>query len=156
MQMSQQPNREECTMRLTMRTNLAMRVLMFCAVNTGVTVRKQDIAASCNASENHLAQVIHLLAQKGYLRTVRGRGGGVRLGRAAETIRVGEVFRAFEADLPFAECFAEGNTCPLAGACQLRCVLTEALAAFYGTLDRVTLRDLVAGNNPLGALLRVA
>lgn len=143
-------------MRLTMRTNLAMRVLMFCAVNTGTTVRKHDIAASCNASENHLAQVIHLLAQKGYLRTVRGRGGGVRLGRPPEAIRVGEVFRAFEADLPFAECFAEGNTCPLAGVCQLRCVLTEALGAFYGTLDKVTLQELVAGNNPLGALLRVA
>jgi Rrf2 family nitric oxide-sensitive transcriptional repressor len=156
MQWSHPGNRKECAMRLTMRTNLAMRVLMFCAVNAGVTVRKQDIAATCNASENHLAQVIHLLARKGYLRTVRGRGGGVRLGRAAETIRVGEVFRTFEAELPFAECFAEGNTCPLAGACQLRCLLTEALAAFYGTLDTVTLRDLVAENSPLDRILKVA
>ncbi|MFN6976581.1 MAG: RrF2 family transcriptional regulator [Gemmobacter sp.] len=143
-------------MRLTMRTNLAMRVLMFCAVNPGRTVRKQDIAASCNASENHLAQVIHLLAQKAFLTTVRGRGGGLRLAAPPEAISVGAVFRALEATLPFAECFADGNTCPLVGACRLRCTLGTALEAFYGALDTVTLRNLVDENADLDRLLRVA
>jgi len=118
-------------MRLTTRTNLAMRTLMFCAANQGTIVRKQDVAATCNASENHLAQVIHLLAQNGFLRTVRGRAGGLLLGRPAEEIKVGEVFRNFEAVLPFTECFAGGeNACPLVGACRLQCVLSDALKAF--------------------------
>lgn len=144
-------------MRLTTRTNLAMRTLMFCAANPGRTVRKSEIAQTCNASENHLAQVIHLLARAGYLKTVRGRSGGLTLGRRAEDIRVGEVFRSFEAVLPFTECQAgPTNTCPLIGCCTLKCVLQEALDAFYAVLDRTTLRDLVTGNTELVHLLKVA
>lgn len=144
-------------MRLTTRTNLAMRTLMFCAVNPGRTVRKTEVAEACHASENHLAQVIHLLAQKKYLHTVRGRAGGLMLGRAPETIIVGEVFRSFEAVLPFTDC-SEGaaNSCPLVAACRLRCLITDALGAFYAELDRVTLADLVTGNDDLHALLKVA
>ncbi len=144
-------------MRLTTRTNLAMRTLMFCAVNDGRTVRKQEVAAACNGSENHLAQVIHLLAQRGFLHTVRGRSGGLRLARSMDDIRVGEVFRTFEAAVPFTECFDTAeNRCPLAGCCRLKCALADALDAFYGTLDKLTLRDMIEGNNELGDLLKVA
>lgn len=145
-------------MRLTTRTSLAMRTLMFCAANPHRIVRKHEIAAACNASENHLAQVIHTLGQKGYLATLRGRSGGLQLGRTPQSIRVGDVFRDFESCLPFAECFGapEDNSCPLAGACGLRCVLVEALAAFYTRLDQTTLADLVEGNSELCGLLAVA
>lgn len=143
-------------MRLTIRTSLAMRTLMFCAVNPGRTVRKHEVALACGASENHLAQVIHLLARKGFLRTLRGRSGGLMLGRAAAQICVGDVFREFEATLPFTECAADRANCPLAGACQLQCLLADALDAFYARLDRVSLADLVNGNAALGQLLRVA
>lgn len=141
-------------MRLTTRTNLAMRTLMFCAVNRGRTVRRHEIAEACNASENHLAQVIHLMAQRGFIRTVRGRNGGLSLGRNAEDIAVGDVFRSFEAPLPFAECFVEqGCTCPLQVSCRLRGGLSDALDAFYGTLDRISVSDLVKDNRGLQALL---
>jgi Rrf2 family nitric oxide-sensitive transcriptional repressor len=144
-------------MRLTVRTNLAMRTLMFCAVNTGRTVRRHEIAQACNASENHLAQVIHLMAQHGFIRTVRGRNGGLVLGRPAETITVGEVFRTFEAPVPFADCFVpQGCSCPLMESCRLRGSLTTALDALYGALDRVSLSDLVRDNRGLDALLAVA
>jgi len=144
-------------MRLTMRSNLAMRTLMYCAVHQGHTVRRHDIAQACNASENHLAQVIHLLAQKGFVQTLRGRRGGLALGRPAEQITVGEVLRSFEAPLPFADCFDDGAAaCPLAGACRLSCALAEAVEAFYSRLDRTTLCDLVQGNVALGRLLRAA
>lgn len=127
-----------------------MRALMFCASNPGRIVRKHDIAEACNVSENHLAQVIHVLGQKGFLATQRGRSGGLRLGRAMEDITVGAVFRALEADVPFAECFAgDANTCPLSGFCRLRCILSDALEAFYAKLDAVTVADLVEGNDSL-------
>ncbi|MBN2630650.1 MAG: Rrf2 family transcriptional regulator [Rhodobacteraceae bacterium] len=144
-------------MRLTTRTNLAMRALMFCAANPGRIVRKHEVAETCNASENHLAQVIHMLAQKGFLRTIRGRSGGLMLGRPADTIRVGEVFRALEATLPFAECFAaSANHCPLFAACRLKCVLNGALDAFYAKLDEVSIADLMSDNVELEDILRVA
>ncbi|ADZ71058.1 RrF2 family transcriptional regulator [Polymorphum gilvum] len=141
-------------MRLTMRTNLAMRTLMFCAVNSARTVRKAEIARACNASENHIAQVIHLLSQKGYLRTTRGRNGGIRLGMAMEEINVGTVFRSFEADVPFAECFqGVDNRCPLTAACRLRIAIVGAVGAFYAALDGLSLADLVAGNRELHRIL---
>ncbi len=144
-------------MRLTTRTNLAMRTLMFCAVNSGRTVRKSEVAAACHASENHLAQVIHLLAQKRFLHTVRGRSGGLRLARLPEQITVGEVFREFEAVLPFTDCFAgDESECPLVACCRLKGTLGNALRAFYAELDRVTLADLVKDNHTLHDLLLVA
>ena len=144
-------------MRLTTRTNLAMRVLMYCAANPGRTARKQEIAEVCNASENHLAQVIHLLGKKGFIKTQRGRLGGLTLAHAPEDIRIGTVFRSLESVLPFAECFAaEKNTCPLAGVCRLQCVMVEALDAFYARLDQSTLADLVSGNGSLQKLLKAA
>ncbi|MCR9150301.1 MAG: Rrf2 family transcriptional regulator [Rhodobacteraceae bacterium] len=144
-------------MRLTTRTNLAMRVLMFCAVNPGRIVRKHEIAEACNASENHLAQVVNTLGQLGFVETLRGRAGGMQLARQTDNIRVGEVFRAFETGVPFAECFdAEHNTCPLAGCCRLQRALKQALEAFYSALDELTLTELVAGNTQLEHLLALA
>lgn len=143
-------------MRLTMRTNLAMRVLMACAVNDGYLVRRAGIAEVANASENHLAQVVHLLAAEGFIETTRGRAGGLVLARRADEISIGDVFRTFEAGVPFAECFAdEENTCPLVATCRLKLALESALAAFYEVLDAVTLDDLVRGNTGLDTLLRL-
>lgn len=143
-------------MRVTIRTSLALRILMYCAVNPGRLVRKHDIAQACNASENHLAQVVHALGQRGFLATQRGRAGGMTLAQAPAEITVGAVFRALEADVPLTECQSGGGSCPLVGACRLRCVLADALAAFYARLDRVTVADLVADNAPLEQLLHAA
>ncbi|MEM9392345.1 MAG: Rrf2 family transcriptional regulator [Pseudomonadota bacterium] len=141
-------------MRLTTRTNLAMRTLMYCAVNTGRNIRTSDVALATNASENHLGQVINMLGQKGFIETVRGRGGGIRLARDAKDITVGGVFRVFEAGVPFAECFVETDcTCPLVSACRLKGALGEALMAFYRSLDKITLESLVRDNSGLRELL---
>jgi len=142
-------------MRLTTRTSLALRTLMVCAVNRGQIVRKSDVAARINASENHLAQVINQLGHIGLIRTQRGRHGGFELARPPEKISVGQLFRAFEGDLPFMECFTETNTCPLKGVCRIRPHLSRAVEAFYATLDPVTLSELVDCNGALEAMLRL-
>lgn len=144
-------------MRLTIRTNLATRVLMACAVNEGLIVRTADIAGKCNASTNHLLQVVNLLQTSGFIETIRGRSGGLRLARLAELISIGQVFRVFEAGVPFAECFdPAANSCPLSGDCRLRDYIGRALESFYHELDMVTLADLVKGNCGLAALLHMA
>lgn len=142
-------------MRLTTRTSLALRTLMFCAVNPDVLVRKHEVAQAVNASEHHLAQVINRLGQLDYLITVRGRRGGFRLARPAAQINMGAVFRAFESGVPFAECFEghAGNTCPISHDCRMRDHLTRAVEAFYATLDPLTLDDLVSCNAGLAAVL---
>jgi len=141
-------------MRLTRRTNLAMRVLMYCAVNDDGPHRSADIAAACNVSGNHMMHVVPVLHRNGMVLASRGRFGGVSLGRAADQIAVGQVFRLFESGLPFAECFeAKRNTCPLTAHCRLRVALKAALEAFYTSLDEITVADLVEDNSGLEALL---
>jgi Rrf2 family nitric oxide-sensitive transcriptional repressor len=137
-------------MRITKRSNIAARVLMYCAVNDQRLVTKSEVAARCNTSESHLAQIINQLAQLGYLSTQRGRGGGIMLGRPANQIVIGEVFRSLEADLPVAECFADvDNTCPLIDVCRLRQAIADAAESFFARLDDVTLGELVCGNAAL-------
>ena len=126
---------------------------MFCAVNEDEVVRKSDIALACNASENHLGQVVRLLAHHGFIDAYRGRHGGMQLATPASEINIGSVFRLFESDMPFAECFSRQNSCPLVEACWLKDAIRNAVNAFYASLDRITLADLVADNQPLQALL---
>lgn len=143
-------------MRLTIKTNLAMRTLMFCAVNRDRVVRKAEVAEGCNASEAHLGVVINQLGQTGFIETIRGRGGGIRLKIPPQKITVGQVFRVFESGVPFAECFdRKRNSCPISQSCRLRGLLGVALDAFYRELDRVTLEDLVAGNTGLEQVLEL-
>ena len=144
----------EGALRITKRTNIAIRLLMYCAANEGRLVTKSEIAACCNVSENHLAQVINQLGQLGFLHTQRGRNGGMTLGRPADRIRIGEVFRHIEGGLPLAECFADrDDSCPLKAACRLRVALAEAAQAFYASLDGITLDSLICGNRDLMQIL---
>lgn len=137
-------------MRITKRTNIAMRLLMFCAANPDELVTKKDIAARCNLSENHLAQVVNQLAHLGFLATQRGRNGGIRLGRSPQRIMVGDVFRQIEGQTPDGECFADvDGTCPFLECCRLRDAIGQAAEAFYAHLDRTRLSDLLCGNVPL-------
>ncbi len=144
----------EDSMRITKRSNLALRVLMFCGVNSDRLVTKHDIAGKCNSSENHLGQVVNQLAQAGFLDTVRGRGGGIKLGRAAADIRIGEVFRLLESKTVVSDCFADvDNTCPLISACRLKSAISAAVDAFYTKLDEVALEELIQDNDRLEEIL---
>lgn len=141
-------------MRITKRTNIAIRLLMYCATNTGRLVTKAEIARCCNVSENHLAQVTNQLSQLGYLRTQRGRNGGMELGMAADQIRIGDVFRQVEGTVDRNECFADRDgSCPLISACRLRVALADAAQAFYAHLDDFTLESLVCENHALQSIL---
>ncbi len=132
-------------MRLSLFTDYSLRVLMFAALKGG-SFSLSEVAASYAISRHHLVKVVNYLAKLGYLETRRGRGGGIALGMQPEDIRIGMVVRRTE-DTPFiVECFdLQHNTCPINGSCRLKGALAQAVNAFYETLDRHTLRDLIAG-----------
>ena len=137
-------------MRITKRTNIAIRVLMYCGANADRLVTKAEIATCCNTSESHLAQVINRLAQLGFLHTQRGRSGGIRLARPMGEIVIGDVFRQLESNVPIAECFADiDNTCPLVDFCRLKLAIADAAEAFYAHLDDISLDALVCDNHQL-------
>src|SRR5690606_26254393 len=104
-----------------------------------------DVATAFGISRHHLVKVVHRLQRLGYLETIRGRGGGFALALDPAEVSVGTVVRRTEGTLALVECQApEINTCPLTPACGLRHALGEAMDAFFDTLDRYTLADLVA------------
>jgi len=141
-------------MQINQFTNYALRILMYCALHDARAVRTSEIARAYGISENHLTKVAQQLAAGGYLKTVRGRGGGLRLDRDPHAIVVGEVVRWTEGTLKLAECFdADTNNCPLASACRFRQALQRALDAFFLVLDSYTLADLVSERGGLIALL---
>ena len=145
-------------MQLTRYSDYSLRVLIYLAVAPERLVTIEEIARSYGISKAHLMKVVHQLGLRGYVETVRGRGGGLRLARRPEAIRVGDVVRSTEENMDLVECFDPTSShCAIEPACRLRSVLREALAAFMAALDRYTLADLVAKRRtPLGRLLRAS
>jgi Rrf2 family nitric oxide-sensitive transcriptional repressor len=133
-------------MRLSLFTDYSLRVLMFGALKDEQTFSLSEVSEAYGISRNHLVKVVNHLAKLGYLETKRGRNGGIALGMKPEAIKIGLLVRRTENTPVVVECFdPTTNTCPLNGMCKLKGVLSEAVQAFYSTLDAYTLRDLVSG-----------
>lgn len=108
------------------------------------------IAHDFGLSATHLNKVAQTLAAHGYLQTVRGRAGGLRLVRAPKEIRLGDVAAITEPDLHLAPCMREDHgDCPIYEPCVLRGILSSAAAAFIETLNQSTLADLLKRPEPL-------
>jgi Rrf2 family nitric oxide-sensitive transcriptional repressor len=132
-------------MRLTSYTDYALRTLMFLALNRDRLVTIGDIAQSHNIAKNHLTKVVHHLGTLGFVETVRGRSGGLRLGREPADIRIGDVVRQTETDFYMASCFdAKSAGCLYAAGCEMRGALARATNAFLDVLDAITLEQMVA------------
>jgi Rrf2 family nitric oxide-sensitive transcriptional repressor len=132
-------------MNLSLFSDYSLRVLMYAALK-GTSFQVDEVTGAYGISRHHVAKVVHSLSKLGYLTTRRGRGGGIVLGRPAGEVRLGALVRQTEAQAPLVECFdAATNTCRIAGHCRLKGALAEAMRAFYESLDRLSLEDLVAG-----------
>ncbi len=130
-------------MRLTTMSDYALRLLMYAGQQPDRLCTIAEVAQAYAISEAHLMKVTHQLALAGWLVTVRGKGGGLRLARPPEQINLGAVVRDIEPDFFLVECFTSGSTCTLTGQCALTGVLQNALQGFMDGLDRHTLADLL-------------
>ena len=142
-------------MRLTRYTDYCLRVLMYLGVKQDELSTIKEIADRYGISKNHLMKVVYELNQRGHVETIRGKNGGMRLGRRPSEINLGHLIRETENDLALVECFASGNECRLTPSCVLKSVLYEALQAFLGVLDRYTLQDLLGPERELAGLLAI-
>ena len=144
-------------MRLTVYTDYALRVLMYVAVRPEPLPTIGQIADAYQISRNHLMKVVYELGQAGYLETVRGKNGGLRLARRPEEIVLGRLVRETEPDMALVPCFDPINAkCAITPACRLRGALAEARTAFLAVLDAYSLADLVSNREPLRQLLGAA
>lgn len=141
-------------MRLTRHCDYSLRVLMYLALRPDRAATIDEISGAYGISRAHLMKVVHGLGRAGFVETLRGRGGGLRLAREAGEIRIGDVVRQTEEKMDLVECFdPDPSACRIESCCGLSRVLAEALDAFLERLDRHTLADLVSRRR--GPLLRI-
>lgn len=130
-------------MHITQHTDYALRALIYLGTNNDRLVTIQEISDRFAVSRNHLMKVVNQLIRAGFVEGVRGKGGGLRLGRAPAEIVVGDVVRRMERGMDLVECFGASCNCILDPSCKLKVALSKALAAFLDVLDGVTLADLL-------------
>jgi len=142
-------------MRVTLQTDYALRVLLFAATKGERLATIAEIADAFRISRNHLMKVVHRLAKAGYLETVRGKNGGIRLKRDAREINVGDVVREIEDTLAVLGCLSDENYCVIDRACILKRAFRDASSAFLAVLDGYTLADLVKPRLALANILQI-
>ena len=138
-------------MRLALYTDYALRTLIYLAANPG-RARVADVASFYDISKDHVAKAVRQLVRLQYVRSIRGVGGGVELGRPADSISVGEVIIAFEGRLQFLQCVSSDGVCVIQPNCRLRHVLAEAERIQTEYLNDVLLSDIVKPEETLVSL----
>lgn len=134
-------------MQLTRFSDLGLRLLMYLAVNEreAPPVTVAEVAQQFKMARNHLVKVSATLTKHGYVRSNRGRAGGIELARPAEQIKVGDLVRLLEGSEQLIDC--ESLHCVLNPACGLKAALNHSLSTFYTTLNTYTLADTIKGRS---------
>lgn len=143
-------------MQLTTHTDYALRTLIALGLSAPDKMTAAEIGAAYGISVHHLLKIIQQLSERGYVETLRGKGGGVRLLKAPEEIVVGRVVRELEPDLGVVACLRDGGEpCTINGPCRLRNALSAATDAFLAVLDGYTLADVLKPRSKLVQLLAI-
>lgn len=140
-------------MRLTLHSDYSLRVLMYLAAFPDRLATAEQIAAAYDISHNHIMKVVQRLAHLGFVETLRGRNGGIRLALPPEEISVGAVVRGTEEDFDLVECFRSKTTCCITPVCGLQGALRDALDAYLHVLDEWTLSELAINRTGLARRL---
>jgi Rrf2 family nitric oxide-sensitive transcriptional repressor len=138
-------------MRLTFQTDFALRTLLYLAA-VGRRSTVGEVAGLFGLSANHIAKVVNQLARNGYVRSVRGIGGGIELARRPDEIRIGEVIRRFEGKVHLLECVTTEGVCVIESFCKLKGLFAEAERLQFEFLDQKTLQDIIPARRQLARL----
>jgi len=131
-------------MQLTRHTDYALRVLMYLAKQPDVLSSVSEIANFYSVSRNHLVKVVQGLTEAGYVKTTRGKHGGMQLACEAKDISVGSVVRKMENHFNIVECFeVSTDGCCIESSCGLKGVIQRATNNFLKELDKATLQDVL-------------
>ena len=140
-------------MQLTSFTDYGLRALIYMASRPeGRMTSISEVTEVYGVSRNHMVKIINQLSRAGFVTAIRGKNGGIRLGKAAKDIGIGDVVRELE-PLTLVNCSSE--FCHITPACRLKQALSKAVQSFLTELDNYTLADLVEKNQPLYNLLLV-
>ena len=142
-------------MKLTKHTDYALRILIYSSIQPEDRLLSiQEVTDVYNLSRNHVMKIVQKLGHDGYLKTIRGKGGGFHIGRKPADINLGELIRTLESTSHIVDCHED--SCRITSGCRLKSVFAEAMNAFMSVLDQYTLADLVENRKDLIRLLAVA
>ncbi len=131
-------------MQLTKFMDYGLRTLVYLSVLPRDQLASIDsVCSTFDLSRNHVMKIVQRLGQEGYIQTLRGKGGGIRLGMHPGSINLGEVVRTLEPNMHPVNCM-EPKPCVLLPGCELKGVLGDAVEAFVNELEKYTLEDLVS------------
>lgn len=140
-------------MQLTKYTDYAFRTLIFLGLQKpAVLVTISNVSEHFDIPRNHLVKIVNHLGKLGYIETVRGKGGGLRLARAADKINLRDVVEAVEETLLPIDCHK--TNCRILPSCRLRRIMDEAQEAFLAVLGGYYLSDLQHDPQRLEQLLK--
>lgn len=141
-------------MRLTTFSDYTFRVLIYMGLHPDELITVAELAKRYEISRNHLTKVIHYLGQSGYIETLRGKGGGIRLAVKPSEINLGKLARDTEKNSVLVECFTPNDSqCKITPACSLAGILLEAQEGFYKVLDKYCVEDIIKNPTSLSQLL---
>lgn len=130
-------------MQLTQFTDYALRTLIYLGDRPDRLATISEIAQWHDISKPHLVKVVHHLAKLGYIKSTRGKGGGICLGMSSADINIGKLVRETEPNFHTVECFdKKNNRCRITDYCTLKHALHDATDAFLHVLDQQTLKSI--------------
>ena len=133
-------------MNLSTRMRYGSRVMAQLAGAYGQqTLSAAELASAQNLSAKYLEQILAVLRAAGFIRSVRGVGGGYHLTRPPEDIRMIELFETLEGPVALVECVAHPRQCKNHSWCVTRGLWSELTGALTDVLKRTTLEDLAMG-----------
>ena len=150
--------KERPEMRLTQYTDYALRVLLYLAIRPSCLSTIEEIASAYGISKSHLTKVVNQLSELGWVETVRGRNGGLRLSKNSGGLTIGAVVRNTENAFALAQCFTSGSgskVCAIEPRCSLKHVFAAARDAFLAELDKYSVAGLAQPANELASLLNI-
>ena len=139
-------------MKISTRGRYAIRVMLDLAEhNTGEYIPLMDIAKRQEISEKYLEAIVASLSKNGFVRSLRGKGGGYQLLRAPEEYTVGSILRLTEGSLAPVACLDDHpNQCERAATCKT----LQMWEGFYKLIneyfDGITLEDLLEQSTDTG------
>lgn len=140
-------------MHLKRYTDYSLRVLIYLGLHPERLVTISEVAGAYDISKNHLMKVVKDLVSKGFVHSVKGKSGGLKLSRSTAAINIGAVVREMESDFALVDCLGEDKTCRIIPACKLKPFLYEASQRFLEALDPFSLEDILENREVLLRLM---
>ncbi len=141
-------------MRISTKGRYALRLMLDLALAGNQVVRLKDVADRQDISVKYLEQIISVLQKCGYVKSIRGPGGGYMLAKKPEEYTVGMILRQIEGSLAPVPCLeGEVNDCLRQEKCSTLRVWKMLYEAINDVVDKITLADMVEWDQEINGTL---